>query len=313
MKAWREYTFREYLAGRPFIYAFKQLRNDIYVSIYCKRHPAQYQHFIQTLAENNHSAPLEQGHHLVISIAFERPETIQLQLENAKAYITDATLIVIDNSKSPEARKQIQQLCEQFHTPYFALPDNPTRHANRSHAMAMQWCYENIVSDLKPDSFAFIDHDLIPMKPIKISQVLHKQDFYGVAWNNQYNVWQLWAGYCFFDYKKVAHRKLNFLYDFSLKLDTGGRNYHTLYRYYDQSAMHFASNFLVDVFQPSNDREQQLQIIDDTWVHLRGAGHVEGFENRYLHFKQRMQELDSINNWSVTNPEAFAYITPTRS
>jgi hypothetical protein len=179
--------------------------------------------------------------------------------------------------------------------------------------MAVQWCFENIIRAVKPALFSFIDHDLIPANPINFEQTIKEQPFYGVLWKSEKtSAWQLWAGYCVFSYKAISQYKLNFLYDFSNGLDTGGRNYQTLYQYFDKEGLCFSENVLADFSGSSSVEKHRMQIIDDCWIHMGGAGHLKSFDSRYEVFKQQMQALDQHPNWSVMSSDCFSAVVNTR-
>lgn len=311
MRKLKNYKKHELLQGQVIIDAFKQVRNDIYLSIYCHLKPKNYNDALSNIKNENSSK------NLVISIAFERPETIELLTSNTNKYFQETLLIIADNSYSPQAKNKIKQICNKAGVPYISLPKNPTKHANRSHGMAMQWSYENIIKVIKPNLFAFIDHDLIPAKPFNLKKTLKDQPFYGVLWKSEKvaDIWQLWAGYCLFNYQEMTQYKLNFLYDFSNGLDTGGRNYHALYQHFNECKLRFSSNILTnfnDTSLPKQFNNNQMQIIDNCWVHMGGAGHLEGFDNRYTVFKQQMHALSQQPNWTVLSSACFSAVINTR-
>ncbi|HHL19362.1 MAG TPA: hypothetical protein ENJ33_06465 [Thiothrix sp.] len=301
MRNIKDYQFKELLRGQPIVDSFKQIRNDAYLAWYCRLQPNDLSSFLSHI-----DSKLAQKT-LVISIAFERPETIGLLVANTKKHFQDAMLVIADNSYTTEARRKIKQICDDASVPYIVLPTNSTKHANRSHGMAIQWCFENIVKVIGPQLFAFIDHDLIPAKPINFSQTIKNQPFYGVLWKSRKtDTWQLWAGYCLFDYKVIAQYKLNFLYDFSKGLDTGGRNHQVLYQYFDKEKLCFSSDIQVDFKVSSSAEENRMQVIDDCWFHMGGAGHLKAFESRYEVFERQMNALDALQNWSVMSSDCFS-------
>jgi hypothetical protein len=308
MRKLKDYRLKEILQGQVLVDSFKQVRNDIYLSAYCKLKPKDFPVFISHLKNTLTNKSL------VVSIAFERPETISLLVSYAQKYFQDSLLVIADNSHSKKAINEIKKICDDASVPYIKLPKNPTKHANRSHGMSMQWSYENIINVIKPDIFAFIDHDLIPAKPLNIKYLIKEQPFYGVLWKSEKTyAWQLWAGYCIFNYKAVSAYKLNFLYDFSNGLDTGGRNYLKLYQYFNPKKLNFSSNQLAEfkgsISSPNEDNK--MQIIDDCWIHMGGAGHLNNFEDRYKIFVEQMTALNQIKNWTVSS-NYFSKIINTR-
>lgn len=309
MRNIKDYQFKELLQGQLLIDSFKQVRNDLYLLLYCKLKPKSLFSLLDRVKHNL----AQEKKTVVVSIAFECPETIAILVKNVKKYCDDALLIVADNSHTPKAKKQIKSICDHAAVLYIDLPSNKTKHANRSHGMAVQWCFENIIHVVKPTLFAFIDHDLIPAKSVSFKQSISKQPFYGVLWNSEKTkAWQLWAGYCVFDYNAISQYKFNFLYDFSNGLDTGGRNYQTLYQYFDKNTLCFSSNVTANFTFSSSTIGNKMQIIDDCWIHMGGAGHLGSFESRYAVFNQQMQALSVLQDWSVTSSGCFSKVETIR-
>jgi hypothetical protein len=166
-------------------------------------------------------------------------------------------------------------VCARNGVPYLALPANATRHVNRSHGMAMTWVYYNVVRTIGPRIFGFIDHDLIPARPATIADKLAEQPVYGLVNVGKLGFWSLWAGYCFFEFGATKELPLNFLYDFSRDLDTGGRNWDSLYRQFDRSKMRVASSENVSMTVPAMANARQVQWVDRSWLHVGGVSYNE--------------------------------------
>ncbi len=254
----------------------KNFRNYCYLRIYCRLR-----------ARGNIYEQLKIHAHdkvVIATIAFQQPWVIEWLLQMWKLTIHDATLLIADNSKDNTLCEQIKEICVKYGAPYISLPKNPTRHANRSHAMAMQWVYENIFLEIQPDIFGFIDHDLIPFRTHSIIEKLRRQPIYGYfrggfTDKNGYHAWNLWAGYCFFNFHDVRNINLNFLYDFSLNLDTGGMNYHSLYKHLNPKKLHLASS----IAKPCsiNGYEQyKVQIVDNDWYHIGSISYNDNLSKK---------------------------------
>lgn len=226
MKPLRAFELKEWLCLAPLAAVYKQVRNDIWQATYMRCSSPD----LSTVL--SHARRDGAGRALLVVIAFEQPWVLGWLLRQASVHLKDAFIVVCDNSRTPAARAAIQQVCKDQGTPYLALPVNATRHVNRSHGMAVSWAYRHVVRALAPKVFGFIDHDLIPIADIHIENDLGEQPFYGIRLHSEW-AYQLWAGFCLYNYAAVAVRPLNFLYDFSLGLDTGGRNWYPLYRHHD--------------------------------------------------------------------------------
>jgi len=233
---------------------------------------------------------------IILVTAFEQPWVLEWQLFMADKYINDAVILVFDNSKDVKAREEIKKVCEKNDTLYLPLPENPTKHVNRSHALAMQWIYGNVVKAIKPYSYTFIDHDMIPLKSLSVSELIGEQDFYGLLKDKSRKdpgSWSIWAGYTMFKYSVTRNKKMNFMYDFSRDLDTGGGNYEALYKFYDRKKMNFSSKEWVSLEIPKIGVINNLQLLDGCWHHIGSVS----YNNNFLSRKDYCLALsDSIHN-----------------
>lgn len=268
MRRLSEFSLREWLQLLPVQHAMKQVRNDAWIGVYRRKQAPQLGRFLKETAQLS-------GKNIALVIAFEQPWYLDWLLRMANANLADIKVMVFDNSRSDAKRREIEQVCAGNGVPYLALPANPTRHVNRSHGMAMTWVYYNVVRAIGPRIFGFIDHDLIPVRRSTIADKLAEQPAYGLVNVGKLGFWSLWAGYCFFEFDATKELPLNFLYDFSRDLDTGGRNWDTLYRQLDRSQMRIASSENVTMTVPSLANPRQVQWIDRSWLHVGGVSYNE--------------------------------------
>ncbi|TLU88234.1 MAG: glycosyltransferase family 2 protein [Chlorobium sp.] len=267
-----EFTFLEWMKLVPLVHGFKQMRNDINLRRYINISASNESRFL----ENNKGLA---GKNLLFAVAFEQPLTLEWLIRMSKIFLLDACIVVVDNSKRDQTRKELSELCGRYEVPYLALPRNRTKHANRSHGMALTWTYYRIINKLKPEIFGFIDHDMIPVAPVSVEDRLGNQTFYGLKNQGETYAWGLWAGYCLYNYKKVSSCKLNFLYDFSRYLDTGGRNWSVLYKNVDFNQIRFADADIKEIAISDADGTciQSVQYVDSAWVHIGGVGYNDNF------------------------------------
>jgi hypothetical protein len=284
MRKLSRYSFFEYLKLRPLKDALKQCRNDIWQFFFCLKKPEGFEFFLQ-------EQECLRGKNIAIIIAFEQPWALNWLLTMAVKNQPDFQFIVFDNSRYQDKRNQLKQVCLSHGTPYMGLPKLKTRHVNRSHGMAMTWVYRNFVSAICPSIFGFVDHDLIPVSTSGILDEVKRQSFYGVL-NKSDMTWNLWAGFCFYDYSFVSGENLNFLYDFSNGLDTGGRNYKCLYSKCDMSNLKYSTDevFLLNVDE-SNRRE--VQLIDRSWVHIGSISYNDNLAPKKKFFEALEYALNS--------------------
>ena len=278
MRSLSEFSIVEWLKLLPVKHALKQLRNDVWLAWYKNSRPSETNRF---LGKHKYLA----GKNIVLVTAFELPWVLNWLLQMAKRNLSDATVLVFDNSRDPAKRLEIEQVCKQNDVGYLALPANSTRHVNRSHGMAMTWVYHNIVRAINPGIFGFIDHDLIPVRKVSVADKLAGQPVYGLLNESGSGFWSLWAGYCFFDYAETKGKSINFLYDFSRNLDTGGRNWNSLFRDLDRRQLRFAISENLRLKDPSITNPRTVQFIDENWLHIGGISYSDNSSEDIAYFK----------------------------
>ena len=266
MRYLTEFSALDWLQMLPVQHALKQVRNDAWLAVYKNKRAEKLDPFLaehEDLADKN----------IALVIAFEQPWALNWLLRMANRNVADMTVLVFDNSRNESKRIEIEQVCKRNKAPYLALPPNSSRHVNRSHGMAMTWVYHNVVRAISPRIFGFIDHDLIPVRKASIADRIADQPLYGLVNVGKFGFWSLWAGYSFFDYVVSKDKTINFLYDFSRDLDTGGRNWESLYRDLDRRNLRFASFDYVSTKVPGIDEPRKAQYVDGNWLHLGGMGY----------------------------------------
>lgn len=277
-----EFGAAEWLRLEPLVHGFKQARNDLILAAYRRRRPPGLEAFLAQVAALKPRA-------IAHVIAFEHPWALDWLLRSAARNLADTAVVVLDNSRDPGKRVELERVCRERGAPYLALPPQHTRHVNRSHGLALSWAYDNVVAAVQPDVFAFLDHDLIPLERIALREDLGDQPFYGVLKDRRWG-WHLWAGFSVFRFAAVAGKPLNFLYDFSRDLDTGGRNWRPLYRHHDPKALRFAPSVVAQAH--GVDPRQWLEVIDGRWVHLRSIGYNDNWATGAAFFR-KVEELTS--------------------
>lgn len=309
MRSLKDFSAKDWLQLQPLIHRGKQLRNDLMLKLFLNKPSNTLERFLE---ENERL----RGKNILQIIAFEQPEVLNFSARMAARYLADATLLVFDNSRRPEMRSRNEQVCRENGIAYLALPENPARHPNRSHGMAMTWVWHNAVKAIRPSITGFIDHDLIQLEKAALKDVLGGQPFYGLPNVGKWG-WSLWAGYCFFDFRIVGALPLNFLNDFSRDLDTGGRNWEYLYSRHEARRLKFAQWELYDVLDPSSGALRPLEIIDGQWLHVAGVSYREFYrENAGFYAKvgkavedganwQQLQSILGSNNIQRVNTDAI--------
>ncbi len=269
MRDLKDFTWDEWLRLLPVTHAVKQVRNDVMLSAFLKARPKEFEKFLR---DTSHL----KGKNIANIVAFEQPWVLDFFLRMAKRHVTDATVLVFDNSQQASKRSEIERVCHEHNIFYLGLPENSTRHANRSHGLAMTWVFHNVMRVIQPAIAAFVDHDLIPIERVVFAERLGAQPFFGKA-NVSKWAWSLWAGYCLYDFSTVRELPLNFLYDFSRGLDTGGRNWNYLYKNHDRNELKFAGFERINFVDPAANILRKVRFVDGRWIHLRGVGYNNNF------------------------------------
>jgi hypothetical protein len=250
-----QYGPLQWARGDPFVHGFKRVRNVAIERTFRRLHPRALNRF---LADHAGLA----GGTIALTIAYNTPWVVELQIRAAKRTLAADALIVVDNSRDRAARGEIERLCRERAVPYIGLPFNPEWHPCRSHGIAMTWAYYNMVRPLRPKLFAFLDHDLIPLERLDLAAQVKTQPFYGPINVSPWG-WNLWAGYCIYDFAAVEAYPLDFNNDNPRLLDTGGRNFSALYRHFDRAAIRFCHIREQALADPLDGSERIVQLIDD--------------------------------------------------
>jgi hypothetical protein len=283
MKKLSLYDKLEWCRLEPFRALVKELRNDLLLGYFLRLKAKGEKKF---LLDNKHF----ENKNVLIVIAFEQPKVLSWLFSLSKINLSDFNLMVFDNSKNLNVRKQIEDLCQQHKIPYLSLPNLNVKHPNRSHGLAMTWVFHRVIKVIKPNYFGFLDHDMYPVKKISLlSSIPKTQNFYGSI-NKATNYWGLWAGYCFFKFKVYGKRPLNFLYDFSRGLDTGGRNWSHIYEHENMQLSKFAP-LTEPSLQFQGFLSAKVQLIDDAWIHVGGVSYKDSISTKENFHSKIVEEL----------------------
>jgi hypothetical protein len=227
-----EYELRNLLCLQPLVHRLKQARYDAITARYVKR-PVRR-------GDPASIVPLLQGRRVVATVAYEDPEAIEWQSRLIRRFVPGPVYVVGDNSHDDDAALAIEAVARREGRAYLRLPLNPWRgpSASRSHGLAMNWLWRNLIRPAEPLAFGFIDDDLFPTGPDDPFAPLARQPAFGSV-RYAGRRWFLWAGFCFFDFAAVRRHRLDFGQDWFAGLDTGGGNWRSLYRYLDLAGLEF--------------------------------------------------------------------------
>ena len=240
MKPVIAYTDDDWLHLRPLTHFIKTLRYRVVDRRYLRR-PAP----TGDLAALRR---LIRGKKLLITVAFSDPQAIDWQARLVHRHVPHALHLIADNSPDDASANAISAFAAQHGVPYLRLPANPWHKGSRSHGIALNWLWQNLLRPGEPEMFGFLDHDIFPTAPDDPFTALGTQDFYGVV-RPAGACWFLWAGFSFFRFGRVRDKKLDFGQDWFNGLDTGGGNWRSLYRFVDRASVREAATTFVP-FKP---------------------------------------------------------------
>lgn len=273
MRSLADYSLREWTGGTPLAHRLRRARNLLVDRIYRGRTaPGQAALVARLAAFSGPDAPP-----LAFTVAFNMPQAVTLLADAMARFLPGTPLVVCDNSTDPAARAAHAALAAARGLLYCPLPPSPYRggrNGSRSHGVALNWIFANLIRPAAPRVFALLDHDLIPLARIDLAALVKDQPCYGMARHALDNdAWYLWPGYSVFRFDAVGRLPLDFGTDTPLTLDTGGQNWTVLYRNLDRSALPFARTR--EVFIPDMDGgHPQSHLLADGWLHAGGAGHA---------------------------------------
>ncbi|WP_181702855.1 hypothetical protein [Chthonobacter albigriseus] len=263
----RKYTVRDWRKLLPITDRLKYRRNSLVSRIYCSRQSPDTEAVLRALAERGHPK-------LLATIAFNKPWLIDLMVRAVARHMPQWRLIVADNSNQAQARDEIRRICDSAGVLYVGLPPNPEWSINRSHGIAINWIVRNVILKARPVSFGVLDHDCFPFGPDPVSHVIENQPVYGLERTSRFapGAWYLWPGYAFFNLASLGDVTFDFNHDQSLWLDTGGCNWHSIYKGLDRATLLFPSE-PADDEHPAGLVNNAGAFVDRTFCHIGSMGH----------------------------------------
>lgn len=214
--------------------------------------------------------------------------------------------IICDNSNNLEIADKIFEFCQTHNITYYRLPQFLYVGPSHSHGYALNWIYKNLIKKRK-NNFAFIDHDVFPIKPIDLSKYF-MTPLCG-AIRERFNCWYPWVAFSFYSFDFMKTKTVNFLpcrYKHK-HLDTGGKNYKSIYKninsdlwlslpekYIDTTTgKDFTAHNLSNKEADKIVYNQIIEIIDDKWLHIIGGAQYDGKHNK---FALAMKMFGDCNN-----------------
>jgi hypothetical protein len=242
---------------RPLLHAYKSARYRVIDALYRRRRPRG--------GDSSDLPRRIKAQKVLVTVAFNDPQAIEWQSRLIRHYVPGALHVVADNSPDDASAAATAHVAAVRGTPYLRLPRNPWASPSRSHGLALNWIWHNLIAPGEPQAFGFLDDDLFPTAPDDPFARLASQPFYGVRRRTGPR-WYLWAGYCFFRFDAVRDKSLDFGQDWFVGLDTGGGNWRVLYRDADPAALNWPAARTVG-YRPEVDPGDAAFQWFDAWLH----------------------------------------------
>lgn len=178
----------------------------------------------------------------IITLANQRPDFIELQLNSIKKFITDLDIeyIVFNTANNTNKSREIDAVCKKLSIQTIKVVKSRfvkfiDYNVSRTVARNLNWITKNYIKHQK-DIVVVIDSDMFFIKQISIMDLIGEHNFVFVpAYRGpEFNVLFPWTGLMFFNLNTLPHpEKLNWDVGKILghKVDVGGMNHFYLKKY----------------------------------------------------------------------------------
>lgn len=224
------------------------------------------------------------GRQVTFTVAYNSPWVLDLLTLAWSRHQPELPLVVIDNSSNRSARSAHEELCRSRGILWLPLPWNPEWHPNRSHGIALNWTWFNVVRHADLEVVGFLDHDCIPVAGCDLGRRLEQCDAYGLRHLSatRPGAWNLWPGYCYLRPAAAARCAIDFKHRIEHGLDTGGGNWRGFYRRLDPSRVGAAACRQVRPDLGDGAEAAACPLIDEAFLHLEGASYRDAFRDDTL-------------------------------
>ena len=151
--------------------AWKTLRYDATRSIYIRRRQR----------DGDIALPQRiRGRRVLVTVGYGDPEAIDMQAAAVARFVPGALYVVADNSADDAVAREIAAIAGRHGAPYVRLPQPLLlEEGSRSHGLALDWMWRNVIRPGAPEAFGFLDDDLFPTAPDDPFAMLRQQPVYG--------------------------------------------------------------------------------------------------------------------------------------
>jgi hypothetical protein len=232
-------------------------------------------------AVNASNEPLRDSNGIdLVTVAFNNPVVIREQIRLLRKNLEDThSYTVADHSPDAARSSEIRQLCAREEVPYLRLPASrgPAPDPSTSHGRALNWLLANYVGPRGADHFGFLDHDVFPIERTAVVPKLARFPVWGLV-QERGERWYLWPGLSFFDARRFPAAQLDFLP--GPGVDTGGRNWETVYSQLDRSEFEEPSRRVGRLREGDEGAQSDNYEVIGDWLHTYNASHWKPAKDR---------------------------------
>lgn len=218
---------------------------------------------------------------LLISVAFNNSSLIKLQAEAVTKFLSGySEFMVVDNSPDDEEKREIRSLADSYGFTYIQAPHNPFSwiDPSLSHSGVLDWAWKRIVTQVKPGTVVFLDHDVFPISPVVLPELLQGSLAAGYRRSSGLR-WLLWPGLLALDYQRVSRYRPRFMPH--RDTDSGGSMWWRVYSRVQENEIRFVDREQLvfgDTSRRSGDGSGgEMHLLDGKWLHLvDGSGWSDG-------------------------------------
>lgn len=234
----------------------------------------------------------------IIIITYNEAAFIIPQLEGLKKYCKDNyQAVIIDNSTITEVSENIKYHAELRGAIYYKT-NSATQNGSESHCFAANLSYQ-LIKD-KYDFLMYMDHDLFPLQPFSVQEMLGGKILGGLAQPGvKHNKTYYWPGLVMWDNNRIDRNLVDFWFSHEFELDTGGNFYKLVELYgkencmtmgevYYQNSMYHGAKYNHYTVIKKDAAEFMHFIGGSNWISL--SDHTERINTLLAILSQRVRE-----------------------
>lgn len=192
-------------------------------------------------------------------------EIFLLQIAAIRKFCTDEfTIEVFDNSDDLEKAEHIRYHAQQLEVRY-RKTFSAHKGGSDSHSFVANFSYQLIKT--KYDLYAYFDHDLIPVKPFSVMEILsggHVMAGVGQGTKKKY----MWPGCVLWNATAIDRNMIDFGYSHDLSLDTGGMLYKVIEKYGEENCIFFNESYHQNPHFHNKEYEHYAMINNEMFMHF---------------------------------------------